>query len=108
MNERYNGWKNYNTWSVHLWLTNEEASQRCWEQMAREARHAPSCEQVEDGTWSEEGAKFVLADWLKEALEEQAFEAVPGGTLWSDLLGSAMQEVDWDEIAAAFLEGVEA
>jgi hypothetical protein len=27
----YNGWKNYETWLVHLWITSDEKTQAYWE-----------------------------------------------------------------------------
>src|SRR4051794_18704009 len=51
--ERYNGWANYETWCVHLWLTNEEESYRYWREEARRHRgEAPSCSNVSEGIWS--------------------------------------------------------
>jgi hypothetical protein len=35
--ETYNGWTNYETFCVHLWLSNEEPSWRHWQAVAREA-----------------------------------------------------------------------
>ena len=32
----YNGWKNYETWNVKLWIDNEEGSYRYWEEVAGE------------------------------------------------------------------------
>jgi len=34
--KRYNGWTNYETWVVNLWLANEEPSYREWRGQAQE------------------------------------------------------------------------
>lgn len=34
--ETYNGWTNYETWVVNLWLGNDEGSDRYWREQAQE------------------------------------------------------------------------
>jgi hypothetical protein len=31
----YNGWKNYATWNVNLWVMNDESIYRAWQMMQR-------------------------------------------------------------------------
>lgn len=90
----YNGWANYETWCVHLWLTNEEGSYRYWREEA--GRH-----RKENG----EDASGTLAEQLKCELEEAS--PIEEASLFSDLLNAALGEVDWFEVADAFLEDVE-
>ena len=90
----YNGWANYETWCVHLWLTNEEGSYRYWREEA--GRHRKK---------SGEDASGTLAEQLKSELEEAS--PIEEASLFSDLLNAALGEVDWFEVADAFLEDVE-
>jgi len=76
----YNGWTNYETWVVKLWLDNERGDQEMMEEIVRE--------NTDDWTASE-----VLRDTLAEYMPDL------GGTLWDDLLNSAWEEVNWREIA---------
>lgn len=99
----YNGWSNYETWLVSLWLDNEQPSYRFWrEEAARCRRGAPHCSQVREGTWTvEEAARFNLADRLKEQVTDDSPLREP--SMYSDLLGAALAEVDWDEVAERWL-----
>ena len=88
---KYNGWTNYETWAVNLWLTNERgdyeffkaAAQTCFEAM----------EDHPDYFTPSEHARYKLASQMKET--------------YQDLLNAALSEVNWNEIANGFLEEVE-
>jgi hypothetical protein len=104
MSERYNGWANYETWSVALWLDNEAFSYHYWRERAREC--------LEEATKGRslsraEQASAALASLLKEELEEGS-PLAEQATLYADLLGSALSDVNWHEIAKHYLEGVTA
>lgn len=101
--KRYNGWTNYETWVTALWLDNDEGSQNYWRKIAGECKlAAPHADQVEKEIWTiEEAARFTLADRLKDEIEEGS--PVQEASLYSDLLGAALQEVNWNEIAENLL-----
>jgi len=83
----YNGWSNYETWLVKLWMDTEEGSYRYWTDTA-------------------EGlAKHELAELLKEYHEE--YRPDLGASVWADMLNAAFSEVDWGEIADNLLEDCE-
>lgn len=90
---QYQGWANYPTWVVGLWLANEEGLQRHAERLARDVREA----------W--EGSKEKEVYGLARALEEWAWGDLipPLDGLAADLLTWAWEHVDWQEIAATYL-----
>jgi len=100
----YNGYKNYETWAVVLWLENEEGTACYWREVALELKEeAPEWQEVEEGLWSvEEAARFRLAERLKDEVTDEAPDLGP--SLYSDLMHAAFSEVDWHEVAEAFLE----
>jgi hypothetical protein len=117
--QKYNGWKNYPTWVVNLWLSNERGTYEECCYMAREAlRDAPHDknakpwqigEKTFDPIWTlEETARFRLADTMKEYVEELTEPDEEGRFhsfgLGSDLLGYALGEVNWSEIADSWIE----
>ena len=104
---RYNGWSNYETWAVNLWLTNEQGTyHECCDLAGQAVAEAPECRQVRDRIWTgEEARNFLLADRLKEYVQEM--NPLTGkASMFTDLLTAAISEVDWHEIAEAFLEEV--
>lgn len=106
MSKGYNGWKNYETWAVNLWLSNEEPTWDYWLEEAVECRsQAAICPQVAGGVWqADRAAVYLLADRLKEEIRDDAPEVVG---MYADLLGAALDEVDWLEIAEALLESAQ-
>lgn len=96
---RYNGWTNYETWAVSLWIDNEHASQAYWHQEAKRAiRESVHCETVRGGIWtSEEAARFHLAKQLKDEITDAGPDI--GATVYTDLLQAALDSVNWQEIA---------
>lgn len=104
MSEKYNGWTNYETWAVKLWIDNEEFTQRYWEKSAKKAwREADATE-----NWTRtESAIFTLADQLKDEITDpDACELLGQSNLYTDLLNAALSEVNWQEIAGNMLEGI--
>jgi hypothetical protein len=108
----YNGWKNYPTWCVNLWLSNEEplyreAGERA-RQMREDAKEDPHTFDAPDRgqtrLWTvAEAARYKLADNFKEWVCDELAPDL-GATFAADLLGYALGEVDWDEIANVWLE----
>lgn len=97
----YQGWSNYETWAVNLWLENEEGSYNYW----RGATQKAWGETDEKSEERSSDARSALEDRLKSEIEEGAPDL--GATLWSDLMTAALGEVDWREIADSMLEGAE-
>lgn len=99
----YNGWTNYETWAVKLWMDNDYGSYRYWESEAQDAWDGAEA----DGTFTrKERAAIDLADRLKDQWEEG--NPLSGqASAYSDLLNAALSEVNWDEIARNMLEEYE-
>jgi hypothetical protein len=91
---KYNGWTNYETWNVKLWLGNEEGSDGYWREQAQAARD----------TYGKDDGTYRLADQMREEITNGAPE-VTG--LYSDLLTSALGAVSWQEIAEHYIDDTE-
>lgn len=106
--ETYNGWTNYETWNVNLWMDNEQGSQEYYRETAeRTFKHAKP-----GGTFTKsERATLDFADWLKEEYETASQDILEKSnaqaSVWADLLGAALSEVNWHEIAKHYIDEAE-
>ena len=103
MCEKCNGWSNYETWNINLWLTNEEGTDSMMNKWAQEC--------YDDAKKSsyfsrKEEAVFVLSDKIKEFIEENN-PLADISSMYSDLLGAAISSADFLEIANGFMENVD-
>ena len=84
----YNGWSNYETWVVKVWMDNDEGSYNYWSHRAREVQEYSN-------------ATVTLMDELKDE-HEQALPELQGFA--ADLLNTAFGQVNWHEIAESLIE----
>ncbi len=91
--KEYNGWTNYETWCAALWIDNDGMGEIFRERMQE-------LTEVEDMDTDER--KENLAEYIKEMIEEN--NPVQDASMYSDLLTTALQEIDWYEIAEHYFE----
>jgi len=108
----YNGWRNYETWAVNLWMENDAGGSEYWREAAQDAYDdatvTPSVNARLTGSEpfdAKERAALTLADRIKEEIEEGS--PLTEGSLYTDLLNAALGEVDWYEIATNLLSDVD-
>lgn len=103
MSQGYNGWTNYETWCVNLWIENEEGSQADLLERAEEA--------YRDAEGDVEAAAIGLADSLKEEYESAESDVLERAgvenSVWADLLSAALSEVSWHEIAKNAIDSLD-
>lgn len=95
----YNGWSSYETWCINLWIGSEQSSDAYWREQAQECWNES---ETERSFSKAERATLTLADRLKDEIEE-GNPLAESASLYSDLIGSALSEVNWYEIAAHFI-----
>ena len=89
----YNGWQNYETWLTSLYFNGED-----W----RNFLETELLGEEEDEEITEAKKVEMLAEYLKDYIEELADMAGLDGFL-DDLLTNAISEIDFIELATAFL-----
>lgn len=76
----YNGWCNYETWLVNLWLTNDQSTSEYVEELVREAQD-----------------RYGASEAIREFVEEMN-PLLDEASMFTDLLNGALGEVQWQDI----------
>ena len=98
----YNGWSNYETWAVKLWLDNDQGT------YYDVTGHASAlyAEDAEDTDRVLDDAVYEMADYLQTYVDELQEIILPDmpASVFSDLLRAALSEVNWHEIAESYIQ----
>lgn len=93
----YNGWTNYETWVVNLWLDNDQGMNEELDDWASEAMQEAIDADESDVRAS---ACSTLAKRIESFIDDQQEGAsMPTSGMFADLLSHALGMVDWREIA---------
>ena len=87
MADHYNGWTNYETWNLKLWIDNDQGLYGHWQEAAQTAFDATE----------------ALAEQIESDTREQAPECAG---FYGDVLSAAIGAVDYREIAESLIEEV--
>jgi hypothetical protein len=94
MSETYEGWSNYETWNVKLWIDNDQGSASFWDAAAISA--------MKKSINDRKDATHKLAAQLRESHFDNIPKEVQG--CYRDILTGNLQAVNWYEIACALIE----
>jgi hypothetical protein len=85
----YNGWTNYETWLVNIWVDNDE-------KLYFMKKHI-----INNHDWTNKACELSLL--LQETFEKQADNTGLEVGLMSDLLNGALSAVNWYELAEHYI-----
>ena len=91
--QKYNGWANYPTWAVNLWGDNDEGLYNYFRDKLNEIK--------ENNADDPDAQLSELGQAIKDFIEENAPEI--GASVYSDLIGYAIDSVNYWEIAENML-----
>ena len=90
--EKYNGYTNYETWAVALWVDNDQGTSEWRDEIVRQAKKE-----------NPEAANILVADWMANWITgEDSPWPLPTGGLAADLC--RVDKVNWHELAETWLE----
>lgn len=107
----YNGYANYPTFAVHLWLTNDQGADEAARALASVAHHEGMIrsrtifpDRDEHDPDHAAFARSLAADQIKEWVDELLAAEIDTASLAADLLNWALGQVDWHQITRSLLE----
>ena len=87
-----NGWSNYSTWCVNLWLSNDEALYK----MVKAS--------IQELTGDRDNKVSSLAGIIKNQVVDNS-PLIDTASMYSDMLNEAMSQVNYTELATSWLDG---
>jgi len=102
----YNGWTNYPTWNVKLWMDNDQGSYEYWQERANDCFQ--EAEPQYEGQTKLDDAIFNLASEI-ECYYSEYYGEISGlsESPFGDLLGWALNQVNYREIAENMLSDLD-
>ena len=94
MAEKYQGWTNYETWCINLWLSNEQSTAEYWTERATNT--------LEENDGNAKDARWELSKEIKDDIENG--NPITDASLYSDLLTMAIGRANFYEIAENYIE----
>ena len=88
----YNGWTHYETWNYKLWLDNDEKGYNLIQSLVKSVIK----------TEREKNQVFKMSELLKVECMNNEPNLKP--SIYSDVLGASLKEVNFHEIAEAYIE----
>ena len=102
MADRYNGWTNYETWNLKLWIDNDRGLYEHWQEAAGAAFDDT------DDAHDADVRKAEAAEALAEQLGTDTADGAPYcAGFYGDVLGMAIGAVDYREIAESLIEDLD-
>ena len=99
---RVNGWKNYPTWCVNLWLDNDEPTYNEKRLLIAQAiKYATDWDEDENDVVDKDVAIRALEESLKAFVNESMVPEVEGFA--QDMLSYALDSVDFYELAENYV-----
>lgn len=98
--KKYNGWTNYETWVVNLWMDNDENSYKFW---LSEGKRCLDKTEPNDSFTLRESARYELQLSMRDYFEVNN-PLEENSSVYTDLLRAALSEVNWNEIAASWID----
>jgi len=99
--QTYNGYANYETWLVALWIDNDQNNIYHWVEIAK--YHYDIAKDTKYFTKKEE-AIISFSDDMKEWYEDNMPDSEEIGGLFRDMIHAALGCVDWHELAGKYMD----
>lgn len=96
----YQGYTNYETFIVKVWIDNEQSTREWWLSLARRCLQNAVPSQYLS---AQQNAEIELERLLKDSHQAEA-ERLPMAGVHADLMQAALEEVDWKSLSETLME----